>query len=252
VFFPKPMIDLLQRRLLEKARADYGCTAITPPWVSLYVDGCFQEWHADVPHGPWAYVYSLTEWEGRPFTGGETLLLNPSVLNWWGGFSELVEVEKDEITLRVPAEFNRLTIFDPRIPHGVSRVAGVHDPLRARLVVHGWFAEPRPHSEGGIDGLRAGTMVNQFMDQELPALTRELPPMHGTLVLRFHADGRGRIRRVERLCSSLVPRGGRQEEWTMVERWQDEFPLLAAETLASLPMRRGASSGSLTLPFLFR
>lgn len=42
-----------------------------------------QELHADNPHGPWAFVLSLTQWEGRPFSGGETLILQPHVLDYW-------------------------------------------------------------------------------------------------------------------------------------------------------------------------
>ena len=54
-------------------------------WVSAYVDGCRQELHADVPHGPFAFVLSLTPPQRR-FTGGETMLLRPHVLDYWRGF----------------------------------------------------------------------------------------------------------------------------------------------------------------------
>ena len=44
--------------------------------------------------------------------------------------------------------FNRLTVFDGRYPHGVRPVEGTRDPLKARLVLHGWFTEPTPFFEG--------------------------------------------------------------------------------------------------------
>jgi len=44
--------------------------------------------------------------------------------------------------------FDRLTVFDARLPHGVSRVEGERDPRGGRLVLHGWFTEPAPFSEG--------------------------------------------------------------------------------------------------------
>lgn len=44
---------------------------MTPMWLSYYVDGCEQALHCDNPHGPWAFVLSLTEWDEREFTGGE-------------------------------------------------------------------------------------------------------------------------------------------------------------------------------------
>ena len=46
--------------------------------------------------------------------------------------------------------FNRLTVFDPRLPHGVRPVEGVRDPRQARLVLHGWFADPEPFFTGAI------------------------------------------------------------------------------------------------------
>lgn len=37
--------------------------------MSYYIDGCSQELHCDSFHGPFAYVLSLTQWDGRTFTG---------------------------------------------------------------------------------------------------------------------------------------------------------------------------------------
>ena len=47
-------------------------------------------------------------------------------------------------------EFNRLTVFDARFPHGVRVVEGVASPLQARVVLHGWFTPPAPFFEGGL------------------------------------------------------------------------------------------------------
>jgi hypothetical protein len=51
-----------------------GCRAISPVWMSYYVDGCSQDLHCDSFHGPFAYVLSLTPWEGRVFTGALHML----------------------------------------------------------------------------------------------------------------------------------------------------------------------------------
>jgi len=48
----------------------------------------------------------------------------------------------------VQPQFNRLTVFDGRYPHGVRPVEGTRDPLKARLVLHGWFTEPTPFFDG--------------------------------------------------------------------------------------------------------
>ncbi len=48
----------------------------------------------------------------------------------------------------VEPRFNRLTVFDGRYPHGVRPVEGTRDPLKARLVLHGWYTDPTPFFEG--------------------------------------------------------------------------------------------------------
>ena len=94
-----------------------------------------------MPHGPWAFVLSLTEWEARKFTGGETMLIRPEVLNYWSNFDSAAVVERGSLVRLVPAEFSRLTVFDPRLPHGVPAVEGTHDPREGRLVLHGGAAQ---------------------------------------------------------------------------------------------------------------
>jgi hypothetical protein len=61
-----------------------GLTAISPPWMSLYTEGDTQNFHTDAPHGPLAFVLSLSR-EGD-FFGGETMLLQPKMLDYWRGF----------------------------------------------------------------------------------------------------------------------------------------------------------------------
>jgi hypothetical protein len=61
-----------------------GLTAISPPWMSLYTEGDTQNFHTDAPHGPLAFVLSLCQ-EGD-FSGGETMLLQPQMLDYWRGF----------------------------------------------------------------------------------------------------------------------------------------------------------------------
>lgn len=79
------------------AREELGCAGVTPVWLSCYVDGCRQELHADVPHGPWAFVLSLTRWDARKFTGGETFILKPEVLDYWRSFDAGAVVERGSL-----------------------------------------------------------------------------------------------------------------------------------------------------------
>ena len=43
-----------------------------------------------MPHGPWAFVYSLTP-NKKEFRGGETLILKPNTLNYWSNFVDELE-----------------------------------------------------------------------------------------------------------------------------------------------------------------
>ena len=121
-YFSANRYEAFHRYLVKWGRERLGCHDVSPPWLSCYIEGCRQEPHRDVPHGPLAFVYSLTP-NKRKFRGGETFL-KPSTL--------------------IEPKFNRLTLFNPSITHGVRQVRGTHDPREGRLVIHGWFVNPRP------------------------------------------------------------------------------------------------------------
>ena len=56
--------------------------------------------------------------------------------------------ERDTLTTAVEQHFNQLTVFDPRVPHGVAVVEGVREPTEARIVLHGWFTSSGPFFKG--------------------------------------------------------------------------------------------------------
>src|SRR4051812_40091746 len=66
-YFPKPLWDPFEKKLRQFARKELGCLEISQPWLSYYIDGCQQHLHADIPHGPWSFVFSLTPWSRRQF-----------------------------------------------------------------------------------------------------------------------------------------------------------------------------------------
>jgi hypothetical protein len=123
--------------LTSYGQQELGCNSITQPWLSYYIDGCEQRMHTDSWHGPFAYVFSLTNWEARKFSGGETFIMDSKVLDYWRRFDASKGLEESALLTSIPALMNRLTIFDPRLPHGVRPVRGTRDPREARLVIHG-------------------------------------------------------------------------------------------------------------------
>lgn len=209
-YFPEKLYARFHRYLVAWGRENLGCHDISPPWLSCYVEGCRQDAHRDMPHGPLAFVYSLTPPRPR-FEGGETFLTKPR--------------------LTIAPSFNRLTVFNPAIPHGVRAVRGTHDPREGRLVVHGWFVNPRPFWVGP---LRVED-VRQALESDLDA-----PPGlrlgTGFLSLRLNVTKAGRVSAAHVLMNTLD--GG---------RGRDVDALVGAVRDLRFPARRGPTR--LTLPF---
>ena len=199
-YFPRALYERFHRRLVAWGRATLGCPDISPPWLSLYVDGCGQELHGDLPHGPFAFVFSLTRWRGRAFRGGETLLVRDDVLDYWHDFRSTRSLEQRQLVRAIAPELGRLVVFDPRVPHGVRAVTGTRDPRAGRLVIHGWFVQPRPFVHGPLP-VRA---LRDRLDQLGGEIASWLDGLElaGALALAFGVDRRGGVRGVRVLTDT--------------------------------------------------
>lgn len=51
VYFPEDLYAALEDALLEYGETRLGCRAISPIWMSYYIDGMSQDLHCDNPHG---------------------------------------------------------------------------------------------------------------------------------------------------------------------------------------------------------
>jgi len=242
-YFPQRAYRAFHEALVRWGRETLGCWDISPPWLSCYVEGCQQHLHSDVPHGPWAFVYSLTP--RRPvFQGGETQILRPEVLDYWPTFAGNVDRERNSFVERIPPRFDRLVVFDPRLPHGVTRVSGTHDPREGRLVVHGWFTEPRPFVEGAL----TPKQVDKALEDALGGLSEalaEFGALHGVLSVRLTAAKDGTIDKARVLANTVVG----LEAPGSVEAQATRRVLRGLRGL-SLPRARGTTE--ITIPLLFR
>jgi hypothetical protein len=143
--------DAFMRFLREFAAREFGLAITTLPFLSMYLDGCVQNIHNDATNGRLAYVYSLTNWEARKFLGGETFVYLvgdaafEKIFRPTGGFGFYDFIEP---------HFNRLGLFDDRLPHAVNAIQGTMNPLDARFALHGHMEEPQaiPFAEGGLAG----------------------------------------------------------------------------------------------------
>jgi len=241
-YFPEDVYERFHSRLVWWGRRTLGCHDVSPPWLSVYVEGCGQELHGDLPHGPWAFVYSLTRWKGRRFQGGETEILRDEVLDWWGAFRSTRKAERPELLRVIEPRFDRLVAFDPRLPHSVRTVRGTLDPRQGRAVVHGWFVSPRPFVEGALDAGELVPRIDSLSDAILP-LARALP-VAGLLSLGFRVTPAGEVRDAGVLSDTTrVPSGAERERRRLVAA------ALAHVAAWRFPRRRGPSR--ITLPLVF-
>jgi hypothetical protein len=239
-YFPRGIYEAFHRRLVAWGRETLGCHDISPPWLSCYIDGCRQDLHGDLPHGPWAFVFSLTNWRGRAFRGGETLLLRDGVLDYWAEFQSERSIEEPDLVRAIEPKFGRLTAFDPRIPHGVREVTGTRDPREGRLVIHGWFVQPRPFIEGKLSAKQLQSRIDSLMDH-LGGWIGALP-IAGMLSLRFTIDREGRARHANLLSDNTrVPAVDEPQRAklvrklrTAIETWT--FSASAAFSRVTLPL----------------
>ena len=182
-----------------------------------------------------AHGLSLTDWQNRRFSGGETVLLSEKCLDWWCDWSDSSTDRLDDLVTAVPAEFNQLTVFDARRPHGVQIVEGVRDPAASRIVIHGWFRWPeiilsdeirRDYSAADITGLLQ------------PARERmDTADFAGLLTTRVSFDRIGRVNHTEVLSNTVRSTRGRQEECQgVVRRWD--------ELLRTLELKPGSEASS--------
>ena len=143
----------------------------------------------------------------------------------------------------VPALFNRLTVFDPRIPHGVRRVEGTHDVRDGRLVIHGWFVQPRPFIEGPLSTRALQTAIDD-LSGELNRLFTEGLDVRGTLSCRFEVSASGKISKAETLSNALRhPGGDLRIEKALIKHIKEVFSRM------HFGKQRGVSK--ITLPLIF-
>src|SRR5262249_18130821 len=219
-YFPRRLYARFHNRLVAWGRARLGCHDISPPWLSLYIEGCRQELHGDLPHGPWAFVVSLTRWRGRRFRGGETARRRARAPAFWHDLPPGRAVEQAALVRRIAPELGRLTVFDPRIPHGVRAVTGTHDPREGRLVIHGWFVQPRPFVRGALPVRALSPRIAELTEQLAGWL--DGLPVARLVSLAFDVDRPGRVRPPRVLSDTTrVPRGEDRARARLVRRIRD-------------------------------
>lgn len=218
-----------------------GLGHVTWPYLSLYVDGCEQKLHNDSTNGRFGFVYSLTRDE-RKTMGGETIVLKEGDLfrdnmgraSAGSGLLDLIE-----------PRFNRLTVFDDRMPHGVQRVEGSMNPVEGRFVLHGHISESGPSADGPLDAVAVTRTVYDALGPLLSEVQRLPVVHHGPLVLRLAIEPDGSVSRIDRLVDRLA-RGDGNSAGVLVGQVIQiirtlRFPEAPGATEATVPLLFGGN-----------
>jgi hypothetical protein len=218
-----------------------GFGHVTWPYLSLYVDGCEQKLHNDSTNGRFGFVYSLT-WDERKTMGGETIVLKEGDLfrdnmgraSAGAGLLDLIE-----------PKFNRLTLFDDRMPHGVQRVEGSMNPVEGRFVLHGHISESGPMADGPLDAVAVTRIVYDALGPLLSDVQRMPVLHHGPLVLRIAIEPDGGVSRIDRLVDRLARADGNSAGVVVGQAMQIvqamRFPEAPAATEATVPLLFGGN-----------
>lgn len=202
LYFPDKIYQSFHQQLVQWGRQFLGCHDVSPPWLSLYINTCEQKMHADLPHGPWAFVYSLSP-RKITYKGGETFVLKDWVLDYWKDFRQQTDRELNSFLEIIPSKFNQLLVFDPRRPHGVTQLNGAEDPRQGRLVIHGWFVNPRPYVEGPLKPEQVEKPIQKGIEQIL-GLDIHVEKLQGVLSLRLQINSQGEVLKNKILAHTLV------------------------------------------------
>lgn len=201
IFFPQPLFTAWMQDIQKWGYRHLGCRNISAPWLSLYLNGHYQRGHTDVPHGPWAFVFSLST--SRQLQGGRTWIdCDPDLRIFHS--QENLKIKKSRRVLSVKPTFNQLLVFDPRLPHMVEEVVGAEDPCHGRLVIHGWFTEPEPLVEGALSPRKVQPTLDQLA-LELSSTRVLSQPWNGALIWELGIGADGSLTHQKILTNTLRP-----------------------------------------------
>ena len=201
---PRALIDAFHARLTGWANRRLGLGHVTWPYLSLYVDGCGQGIHNDSTNGRFGYVYSLTR-DARHSRGGQTIVFKEG--DPFRGRLTRADAGSGLYDLIEP-DFNRLVLFDDRMPHGVQRIEGSMDPLDGRLVLHGHISEGDAVFVGPVSPEAVRAAVAPGIEAAVDAHAAAEDSHHGPLVLRIEIAADGRVSAVQVLVDRVARTDG--------------------------------------------
>ncbi len=220
-----------------------GLGEVTWPYLSLYVSGCRQNLHNDAENGRFAFVYSLTR-DKRMTTGGETLVLNEGDL-----FRNNVATAQSAAGLFTAIEprFNRLVVFDDRMPHGVECVEGSMNPVEGRLVLHGHLRDKGAIVSGALTKEQISEVVMEALTSFAAEALARIRLYHGPAIFRLLIGANGSVKSCAVLLDRVTATDASDMGWpklqsSLIAKFKSlKFPEASAETTVTQPILMGTS-----------
>lgn len=226
-------VETFVAALRDWAARNLGLAGVTWPYLSLYVPGCAQGLHNDSTNGRLGYVYSLTRNE-RQTLGGETVIVHDrdlfrTSLDKPGAGTDLFDL--------VPPRFNRLTLFDDRIPHAVQRVDGSMDPLEGRFVLHGHISEAGAITQGALPPEAIQSQISDLVGELRAGAAQRV---QGPLVFAVEIGIDGDVQRMRPILDRLASKDDMDLDavrTAVAERVRAlRFPAASEPTRANIPL----------------
>lgn len=238
--FPKVVFESFMQRLRLWCLENLGLIPLGAPALHLMVNGCRLGLHSDFHNGTWGYVYSLTRWDKRRFSGGETLLLRDGVPSY-----KKHHVHGEVLYEAFPAHFNQLLVFDDRIVHSTPTVEGSMDPLDGRIAMVGHIRATSPLVTGSIQCAEA----RRVFLEALPHLRDRIgsyKDVQGTITHRLEIGTAGMVESITTLTENIVtPFTGYGQSDAVAS-----VKSLIQKTIAGLRFPAAAGKSAVVLPVL--
>jgi hypothetical protein len=239
----KALVDEFLWQLQRWATDFLGLSRISRPYLSLYVNGCGQGLHNDAGNGRWGFVYSLTRWEERLFTGGETQIFKDTP--YWETRAMSYPAAGQAFYDLIAPRFNQLLVFDDRLIHGVPPLQGTMSPRDGRIVIHGHISEGAVHTNGTLTQSEVDSVLTSAQAYVDSALASHGNPFTGCITVRLTVDATGAVLgavamndRILRTC----PNAGDPKQFTtdlMHFLRTLRFPASEGQTLVTAAVRVG-------------
>jgi hypothetical protein len=218
-----------------------GLGQVTWPNLSLYVNGCRQGLHNDARNGRFGFVYSLTRNE-RQTQGGRTIVhkegdpVRSRMAHSSAGVSFYDAVEP---------RFNRLVVFDDRLPHAVEAVEGSMDPLEGRFVLHGHLSEGGPIVGGALPAEAIVAPLAKVLGDF--AASSSFDGLLGPVTLRLDIQPDGTVATCRALLDRVLHQDPGYSGWPavlgdLIARFERvNFPAAAGRSLVIAPVMFGST-----------